>query len=392
MSDGFPGDIPRSGPFKNGSWQDSGPPKRQIGIEWYDQIKPASSEWLVKGVLPLKGLACIYGPSGSGKSFVAVDFALRIAAGLQVLDLKTQAGAVVYVGAEGANGIRKRVIGWGMENGYNEFLPFAFVADTFDFTKATNDDVTQFIARMTEETAVFNEHGGLKVIVLDTMARLMAGYDEISGRDMGDAVKALERIAAEMDCLVIVVHHTGKNEAAKERGHSSFRAALDASIEISRQTTEDGGEVRALELSKVKDEEDGRRWIFNLEKLTLGTDEDGDDVTTCVVNFHACDPTEARKPKKAKEKPGEQIVRKAIAQLLSEGKGVIPPHQCQAPNGVLAVLKTDLRKRAIDLGLAPAASKNPEDATRRALDRAVQGLVASGSVYQREQYLWLGRE
>lgn len=388
-ADGFPGDKAR-GPFKNGTWQDSGPPKRTIGIEWFNEIRPASSEWLVKGILPMRGLACIYGPSGSGKSFVAVDFALRLAAGLQVLEAKTVNGGVVYVGAEGANGIRKRVVGWAQENGFNEFLPFAFIPESFDFTKATNDDVTQFIERVRGEIVVFNEHNGLRAIVLDTMARVMAGYDEISGQSMGEAVKSLERIATELDCLVIVVHHTGKNEAAKERGHSSFRAALDASIEISRQVNEETGkEVRALELSKVKDEEDGRRWLFDLEKIGIGTDEDGDEVTTCVVCFTAVDPEASRKPKKAKEKPAEMIVRRAIGQLLSDGKGVYPPHQCQAPSGVMAVLKTDLNKRAVDLGLAPGAEANPEKAARRALDRAVQGLIASGVIYQREQWIWL---
>lgn len=391
MSDGFPGDAPRGGPFKNGTWQDSGPPKRQIGIEWFDEIRPAKQEWLVKGVLPLKGLACIYGPSGSGKSFVAVDFALRIAAGLQVLGLKTQGGGIIYVGAEGANGIRKRVIGWGQENGIDGFLPFAFVPDSFDFRKASNDDVTQFIARMKDELGVFNEHGGLRAIFLDTMARLMSGFDENSGGDMGEAVKALERIAAELDCLVIIVHHTGKNDAAKERGHSSFRAALDVSIEISRQAGEEGGEVRALELSKVKDEEDGRRWLFDLEKIGLGTDDDGDEVTTCVVSFASITAEAARKPKKAKEKPGEVIVKRAIVQLLSEGRGQVPPPQCQAPSGALAIIKGDLQKRVQEIGLAPGADKDPAEANRKALDRAIQGLIAAGVAYQREKWIWLSK-
>jgi hypothetical protein len=35
--------------------------------------------WLIKGVLPTKGVAVIFGPSGSGKSFLALDMAAAIA-------------------------------------------------------------------------------------------------------------------------------------------------------------------------------------------------------------------------------------------------------------------------------------------------------------------------
>ena len=38
-------------------------------------------EWLVEDVLPVGGQAVLYGPSGEGKSFVALDMALAIASG-----------------------------------------------------------------------------------------------------------------------------------------------------------------------------------------------------------------------------------------------------------------------------------------------------------------------
>ena len=44
-----------------------------------DKLPPA--EWLVHSILPEKGVAAIYGPSGSGKSFLAIDLAVSISNG-----------------------------------------------------------------------------------------------------------------------------------------------------------------------------------------------------------------------------------------------------------------------------------------------------------------------
>ena len=43
--------------------------------------RPEGPVWLIKGLLPATGLAVTYGPSGSGKSFLALDAALHIAGG-----------------------------------------------------------------------------------------------------------------------------------------------------------------------------------------------------------------------------------------------------------------------------------------------------------------------
>ena len=68
-----------------------------------------------------------------------------------------------------------------------------------------------------------------------------------------------------------------KNEEGGNR-HSSLFAALDGAIAVNR--TEAG---RSIKIDKVKDGADGNEFEFRLEVVTIGTDEDGDKITSCVV-------------------------------------------------------------------------------------------------------------
>ena len=49
------------------------PPQRFPLLSATDLLRLPSVQWIVKGVLPSEGLVAIYGPSGSGKSFLVLD-------------------------------------------------------------------------------------------------------------------------------------------------------------------------------------------------------------------------------------------------------------------------------------------------------------------------------
>jgi len=68
-----------------------------------------TTKWRVKGLFPEHGLGSIYGPSGSGKSFLALDLMASIACGITFYGHKTTQCPVVYVALEGTGGIAKRV-------------------------------------------------------------------------------------------------------------------------------------------------------------------------------------------------------------------------------------------------------------------------------------------
>lgn len=66
-------------------------------------------DWIVRGVLPRAELCVIYGESGSGKSFLALDLAAAITRGINWRGKRTTKGRVVYVCAEGAGGFKARL-------------------------------------------------------------------------------------------------------------------------------------------------------------------------------------------------------------------------------------------------------------------------------------------
>lgn len=226
-------------------------------------------KWCVRGVLPEQGLAALYGPSGSGKSFLALDLITALGEGRPWFGLRVQQRPVVYVALEGEAGVKVRVQAW--EAHHRRALPDAvrMVLQPFKLTDAS--DVAEL------GTTILSEGGRGAVIILDTLNRAAPNSDENSSKDMGvilDAAKKLQRLT---DGLVVLVHHTGKNAASGMRGHSSLFAALDASIEVTRD-----GANRAWSIAKSKDGQDGYSHAFQLQQVPLGQDEHGDPITSCV--------------------------------------------------------------------------------------------------------------
>src|SRR5829696_341932 len=79
----------------------------------YAQLQELPSpEWLVRRLLPKRGFCVLYGESGAGKSFVALDLALSVATGRPWAGLKVCTGPVRYIVAEGNVGFVQRIKAW----------------------------------------------------------------------------------------------------------------------------------------------------------------------------------------------------------------------------------------------------------------------------------------
>lgn len=120
----------------------------------------------------------------------------------------------------------------------------------------------------------------VELIIFDTLARCFGGSDENDARDMGAFIEGCDVIKRETGATVLVVHHSGKDEAKGARGSSAFRAALDAEFNIKRE-----GEAKALVLTctKMKDSEEHERHAYDLRMAELFHDEDGELITSLAV-------------------------------------------------------------------------------------------------------------
>jgi putative DNA primase/helicase len=222
--------------------------------------------WRIRGVMPAVGLAGLYGPSASGKSFLALDMAAAIADGARWFDHRTEAAPVVYAALEGEAGFRVRVEAWEVHKGRSLPKGLRMVLQPFKLTEPK--DVRDLAAVVPAGAVVF----------LDTLNRAAPTSDENSSKDMGEILENAKELQRLTGGAVVLVHHTGKDSTKGLRGHSSLFAALDAAVEVSRE-----GERREWRVAKAKDGADGDVKAFRLQVEVLGADAYGESITSCVV-------------------------------------------------------------------------------------------------------------
>ncbi len=223
-------------------------------------------KWRIKGVMPAKGIASIFGPSASGKSFLALDMAVAIAEHAAWFGYRVEPAPVVYVCLEGEAGFGQRVKAWEVAN--HRSLPERLHMVLQPFRIADAADV-QDLAEVVPPGAV---------VFVDTLNRAAPTADENSSKDMGGIIEGTKHLEALTGGVVILVHHTGKDEGRGMRGHSSLFSAMDATVEVRRN-----GDSRTWKAEKEKDAADGQVHAFKLRVVELGEDDDGDPITSCVV-------------------------------------------------------------------------------------------------------------
>ena len=156
------------------------------------------------------------------------------------------------------------------------------------------------------------------VVVVDTFAQSLAGGDENSGKDVSLALSLLKELGQRLGALVLLVHHSGKDTSKGARGWSGLRAAADVEIEITilDNIADTGQPVRRALVTKQKDGVEGEAFYFRLEPVTVGKDEDGESIDSCVVRF-------VEPPKQSMPLRGlPAVVLAALSELSLSGEAV----------------------------------------------------------------------
>lgn len=264
------------------------PPNRFTPVNAWDYADGPDPAWRVDGLLPEHGLAMIFGASGSGKSFFTLDMAMAIARGTPYGHDKRKVlpGRVVYIAAEGASGFRKRLRAFRLHHQLKPGSPAPQL-----IVLAPN---LMSAADVTELQTAIAAAGGADVIVVDTLHASAAGADENSAKDMGQYLTHCRALQASTGGLVIMIHHSGKDEERGARGSSSLRAAMDTEIEVSGATD---SEFRVAHVTKQRDGDDTGAVCFKLVPVALFGDRPG---TSAVVE-HLPRPAKVRKQRTSAE-------------------------------------------------------------------------------------------
>jgi hypothetical protein len=320
----------------------------------------------VEGLLNRRSLAVVYGAPNAGKSFFVSDLAINVALGQPWQDRNIIPGLVIYCALEGTFGINNRIAAFKERSGFDyNGVPFVLLPGGLDLRTSSNDAV--YLIELAQQLACEYEMD-TALVVIDTVARAMAGGNENASEDMGALIKNLELIAEETGACVLGIHHSGKDETRGARGWSGLRAAIDTEIEV-----RDAGVLKTATVLKQRDLPKGGQFFFTLEQVTLGQNQWGKDVTSCVVKMaQGMAPINEPKSKNLKgfAKRALEVLKDVIATSGKAGFG--------CPQNALTVTEDDWRDRFYDTGMVGAAQNVKQKQFKRSSNTLLeQHIVAT---------------
>jgi hypothetical protein len=334
---------------------------------------------IVKGVLHPGDIAVLYGASGVGKTFVAVDLSYHVALGVDWHGQRVRSVPVLLVILEGMRGARHRMVAYREKMGSaGPMLARLTIHTPLDKTEAGKEGEAAIIVN----ARAFGNHAGRPVglIVIDTLARAIAGDDENSAQDITAFVGRASAIARETGACVLIIHHPGKDDARGMRGSSALFAACDAVIKITEQD-----EKRFVSTEKVKDGPLGDLFAYRLDQVTLGTDEDGDTITSCVVvEIGSAGERRRGRPRKV---DGDAVL-KLLRQTIEED-GESAPGSNHIPQGIRV---TTQPKFKTIFGRGIAHGETDEAKIHRIFGRELRRLQNAEKIGVWREYLWVTTE
>ena len=347
-------------------------------------------EYLAKGWLKRSGVSVLYGAPGSYKSFVALDLAAHVAAGRNTGsgEERTWAGvrmapplqeAVLYLAFEGAEELDDRLMALrrrpgGLHLDGRDSLYTIHMPREFDLA-----DMGHVIDLEREWREAFPQ--GIALIVVDTLRRATRA-DENDGRDMHRLMGNAERLARSFGAHVMLIHHSGKDAAKGARGSTVIDGAVDTVIEVTKR---DG--VVTLRAAKQRGTQDGGALHFRPETVHVGTDADGDPVTSCVML--PCDPP--ARPERRERRggtrdkaghsanvpppvpPQAQAALDVLEKALGAGHGT--PNECPAQCPALPIEEWRSAFYAL-----PDLEGRAADAKRKSFQRVRDVLAKAGAI------------
>jgi hypothetical protein len=360
-----------------------------LPIEWCEDIEPQLSDlWLIKRTLPQQGIAAIYGHPGSGKSFLAVDFAMHVALGWDWNGLLTRKGLVLYVGAEGQQGLRNRIVAFRRHHEIEGPVPLGFIPCPIDL-QDPDADRPRLAAAVRDAVEHYEEPAAL--IVIDTLSKTF-GRGKENTDDMALYVANCSWLAAEFKCCVMPVHHRPKDQESTDlRGHSSLRGGVDTAILV------ESGQPKKARITKQKDAPERDLGMFNLVPIELGVDEDGEIVTSCIVQSAPEDRNPAHDPfaiAVTRLPNGQRRIYDQLLKLTQTAPESVP---AEIPVGSINRLRVGKvvsldTWRDMSISAAGTGAGHDRDTGKKAFNRALPKLQVLGVVAVWENWAWITHE
>ena len=215
------------------------------GLATIQAAVPLVEDWLMTN-----SLAWLGGKPGHAKTFVAIAFGCCVATGTPWHGHRATQGRVLYVIAEGASGLGRRVEAWAIDHGTRP-ADIVFLPVPVQLLEPV--DVQAFSQVLADLTPA--------LVIIDTQARVTVGAEENSSRDMGRFVETLEGLRRATGACILIVHHE-----PRVGEHLRGSTALDGGRHHRPEDPQDGPVV-TVENTKQKDHEESPDLMLALTPL-----------------------------------------------------------------------------------------------------------------------------
>ena len=285
--------------------------ERKIKVKTLGELRATPPpSFMVADYLIENSFAVLYGAPATFKSFLAIDWALSIAHGIDWNGRPTSQGAVVYLAMEGQSGIAVRAEAWHRDRQLDDDgVPFYAVTTPIGMAMEDAPDVLQL------RHAIEDTLGGVSpdLIVVDTLARSFAGSgaDENSATDMGMFIRSCDLMKEWFDCTVLAVHHSGKDSDKGLRGSSSLLGAVDTSVAIKRT---EGTQSVVVKVAKQKDVQEAEPIALEAREVRFVQDAFAQEQSSLVLDILD------KLPKaKSRKSPKQQTAIDVLKEMLAAG-------------------------------------------------------------------------
>jgi hypothetical protein len=350
---------------------------RQLTFKAFADVdKHPRKRWLVRNFLGVAEMSAIYGMPGTAKSALAGDLGAHVAANLPWFGRQVSQGAVLYIAAERAAVVGRRMAAWRLHHGIDD-IPLGIVAKTIDL-RSNRKDADAVIECCEHLQKRFGQDP--RLVLVDTVSRVLAGGDENAPRDMGALVANLAHVQECSGAHVLVIHHVPQGQL-RLRGHGSLLGSMDTTVSLEKSSS---GSVAAT-IDKNNDGPEGQTIAFCLKAVELYHDpETGETTTAPVVMPTEVVPQQAGRKKKVLS-PKYERARRTLAALAGGSLGKMAPDDWGLPAAINIVPADAWRDVLLRDGVVDSAGA---DVRKRFWDLKNR-LAVKNVIGERDGFVWI---
>jgi hypothetical protein len=353
-------------------------PTEPFALIQLDEIKADDEPaYLIPGLLPVgPALHVFFGPPKSLKSFVLMDIYLHIAAGIPYAGREVQQGAVVYVTNEGVQGVKRRLVAMRQHLGIEGKGVLFYLVKTMPNLGAGADDAIKLIAQIKKAIPA---GVAVRAIAIDTLRRAIPGKDENATKDLSVFIANCGLIAETFACVTSAVHHSPRSDDGRSSGSNSLDGAADCAWGAARE-----GNLVTTTVHRMKDGPEEHQWSCSLHVMEIGTDKQGQPITSCAVNIVSSPQRPAAKPKDNRRDDHTELAWRFLNEAILEF-GKIPPTNARIPKNTATITVDQWRQYCDQKGLSASDQKESQS---RAFRRAKESLQVAGKIGIWLEHVW----